>query len=115
MKKSLNSKRKWKNLKQILSQEEKHRQSTTKEDIPTCNFLFLVDSFLKDSSIAAHPPLLNPKKKYCDLTGLQCCYKDPKSLLFFHSKYEYRIISRELSPSAIREYLELRRGIIQLK
>jgi hypothetical protein len=45
MKKSLNSKRKWKNLKQILSQEEKHRQSatTTKEDIPTCKrFIYII-------------------------------------------------------------------------
>ena len=53
------------------------------------------------------PPSLKPPKRYCDITGLEAKYTDPKTHLRFRSKKEYAIIS-SLSPAQVGNLLEIR-------
>ena len=50
--------------------------------------LTLHDSACRYTGIEA-PPSLLPAKKYCDLTGLEAKYTDPKSKLRYFSATEY--------------------------
>lgn len=43
------------------------------------------------------PPSLLPPKKYCDITGLEAPYTDPKTTLRYHSKEIYGIINTLVS------------------
>ncbi|CED85635.1 Uncharacterized conserved protein [Phaffia rhodozyma] len=53
------------------------------------------------------PPSLLPPKKYCDITGLEAPYTDPKTALQYHSKEVYEII-KTLPRGADQQYLEIR-------
>lgn len=44
------------------------------------------------------PPSLLPAKKYCDITGLEAPYRDPKTGLQFHSKEIYGVIRTLVGP-----------------
>lgn len=64
------------------------------EDIPTY------------TSIEA-PPSLLPPRHYCDITGLEAPYTDPRTGLRYHDKSVYELI-KGLSPSVAKDYLAAR-------
>jgi INO80 complex subunit C len=94
-----------KNLKQILQDEQKAlaaqaAESTNGNDTPTTNKgpsvrgrsgRTLRVEGLQWSDIDA-PPSLLPQKKYCDITGLEGKYTDPKTKLRFHNSEVYAVI-----------------------
>ncbi|KAJ1922031.1 hypothetical protein H4219_000378 [Mycoemilia scoparia] len=59
------------------------------------------------------PPSLEPRKKYCDITGLEARYTDPKTNLRYHSAEVYSTIKR-LPPGAEQSYLALRNANVVL-
>jgi len=65
----------------------------------------------KEQYIAYHeyeaPPSLRPPKKYCDVTGLEAPYTDPKSRLRYHNADIYELL-KGFSSGAEQEYLSLR-------
>lgn len=65
----------------------------------------------KEDYIAYHeyeaPPSLRPSKKYCDVTGLEAPYTDPKSRLRYHNADIYELL-KQFSSGAEQEYLMLR-------
>ncbi|KAJ1850473.1 hypothetical protein LPJ57_008117, partial [Coemansia sp. RSA 486] len=86
------SNRRWKNLKQVVAQEE--QASDWPVDFPT------------HWNIDAAPSLL-PQKKYCDLTGLPAKYTDPKTNVRYHSAEVYQLV-KTLQPGSEQQYLALR-------
>ncbi|GBC06921.1 hypothetical protein RclHR1_07140008 [Rhizophagus clarus] len=90
--------KKFKTLKQILAAE---RNLNTPLDVPTY------------SNIEA-PPSIRPQKKYCDITGLEAKYTDPKTRLRYHSAEVYKEI-KQLAPGVIQDYLGLRHAAVVLR
>lgn len=91
-----------KNLKQILQDEQKAlaAQASESETANTSNAKASVRGRsnrtlrvegLQWSDIDA-PPSLIPQKKYCDITGLEGKYTDPKTKLRFHNAEVYAVI-----------------------
>ncbi|KAJ2857370.1 chromatin-remodeling complex subunit ies6 [Coemansia erecta] len=93
------SNRRWKNLKQIVVQEE--QASDWPVDFPT------------HWNIDAAPSLM-PQKKHCDLTGLPARYTDPKTNIRYHSAEVYQLI-KTLQPGSEQQYLALRNASVVLK
>lgn len=60
------------------------------------------------------PPSLLPKRKYCDVTGLEAHYTDPKTGLRYHSAQVYAFI-KKLSTAQIQECLSFRNAHVVLK
>ncbi|KNC99282.1 uncharacterized protein SPPG_05536 [Spizellomyces punctatus DAOM BR117] len=60
------------------------------------------------------PPSFLPQKKYCDVTGLEAPYTDPKTRLRYHNADVYQFI-RSLQPHHIQTYLELRNAAVNLR
>ncbi|KAJ3158168.1 chromatin-remodeling complex subunit ies6 [Geranomyces michiganensis] len=59
------------------------------------------------------PPSFKPAKKYCDITGLEAPYTDPKSGLRYHNSDVYQFI-RTLEPQHVQSYLSLRDAAVKL-
>ncbi|PKC74248.1 hypothetical protein RhiirA1_335316 [Rhizophagus irregularis] len=76
-------------------------------------FLYLIINFILDSNIEA-PPSIRPQKKYCDITGLEAKYTDPKTRLRYHSAEVYKEI-KQLAPGVIQDYLGLRHAAVVLR
>ncbi|KAF8557202.1 hypothetical protein OG21DRAFT_1407540, partial [Imleria badia] len=64
------------------------------EDVPT------------NTSLEA-PPSLLPPRHYCDITGLEAPYTDPRMGLRYHDKSVYDLI-KNLSPGVAKDYLSAR-------
>ncbi|GAA5887059.1 hypothetical protein JCM16303_007120 [Sporobolomyces ruberrimus] len=63
------------------------------------------------SSVEA-PPSLLPPKKYCDVTGLEAKYVDPKSTLRYHNPEIYELV-KTFQPAVIQAYLGVRgQGVV---
>ncbi|GAA6009008.1 hypothetical protein JCM11491_005710 [Sporobolomyces phaffii] len=63
------------------------------------------------SSVEA-PPSLLPPKKYCDVTGLEAKYVDPKSTLRYHNPEMYELV-KTFQPAVIQAYLGVRgQGVV---
>ncbi|TNY18338.1 hypothetical protein DMC30DRAFT_61534 [Rhodotorula diobovata] len=63
------------------------------------------------SSVEA-PPSLLPQKRYCDVTGLEAKYTDPKSTLRYHNPEVYEVL-RTFQPAVIQAYLAVRgQGVV---
>ncbi|KAJ3048624.1 chromatin-remodeling complex subunit ies6 [Rhizophlyctis rosea] len=60
------------------------------------------------------PPSVTPQKKYCDITGLEAPYTDPKTGLRYHNADIYQFI-KTLNQSAVQQYLALRNANVILK
>ncbi|CDR41038.1 RHTO0S05e11056g2_1 [Rhodotorula toruloides] len=59
-------------------------------------------------SIEATPSLM-PQKRYCDITGLEAKYVDPRTLLRYHSPSIFELIrSPSFQPAVVQAYLALR-------
>lgn len=106
-----------KNLKQILQDEQKALAalaaesseapigSTTKASVRGRSGRTLRVEGLQWSDIDA-PPSLLPQKKYCDITGLEGKYTDPKTKLRFHNSEVYAVI--QTLPASIDQEVFLR-------
>eukprot|EP01095_Lingulamoeba_sp_RSL-Kostka_P000132 TRINITY_DN1023_c0_g1_i1.p1 TRINITY_DN1023_c0_g1~~TRINITY_DN1023_c0_g1_i1.p1 ORF type:complete len:115 (+),score=13.44 TRINITY_DN1023_c0_g1_i1:58-402(+) len=92
--------RKQKNPKQVLKLESKR---FPKLDMNRPTYL----------SIKASPPL-KPTKKYCDISGLESKYTDPKTGLRFCNTSTFHII-QVLTSSDVQKYLGLRRAALFLR
>ncbi|GAA5939008.1 Ies6p [Sporobolomyces koalae] len=58
------------------------------------------------------PPSLMPPKKYCDVTGLEAKYVDPKSTLRYHNPEIYELV-KTFQPAVIQAYLGVRgQGVV---
>ena len=88
-----------KNLKQLLSAEA----ANPPKDVNTPTF----------TNIEATPSLL-PAKKYCDITGLEAQYTDPRTKLRYHNAEVYEVV-KSMSIDAAQAYLALRNSQIVLK
>ncbi|KAJ2783945.1 Co-chaperone [Coemansia javaensis] len=93
--------RRWKNLRQVVAQEQQAAATDWPVDFPT---YWAVDA----------PPSLLPQKKYCDVTGLPAPYTDPKTNVRYHSAEIYRFL-RSLPPGSEQQYLALRNASVALK
>ncbi|KAI6044585.1 hypothetical protein EDC04DRAFT_2889653 [Pisolithus marmoratus] len=96
------------------------RSAALDEDVPTCEYtvtrnlsrIFVGADIrngsvlLADTSIEA-PPSLLPPRHYCDITGLEAPYTDPRTGLRYHDKSVYELI-KGLSPSVAKDYLAAR-------
>lgn len=94
-----------KNLKQILQDEQKalaaqlaestinngSSDATKGASVKGRSSRTLRVEGLQWSDIDA-PPSLLPQKKYCDITGLEAKYTDPKTKLRFHNSEVYAVI-----------------------
>ncbi|KAH8928123.1 hypothetical protein BT69DRAFT_1277323 [Atractiella rhizophila] len=113
--------RKNKNLKQILTQERERAAAIRAEREAKKNSTAGEDVVMEDQEdggdwMCYHnyqaPPSLLPPKKYCDVTGLEAKYVDPKTQLRYHSVEIYEVI-KGFHPHTIQSYLELRgRGVV---
>ncbi|KAG2227138.1 hypothetical protein INT45_003868, partial [Circinella minor] len=90
--------KKSKNLKQILAAE---RTQELALDVPTYQNIEC-------------PPSVLPQKKYCDVTGLEAKYTDPKTGLRYHNSEIYQFI-RTLSVPNVQAYLASRNAAVVLK
>lgn len=94
-------------------------------DIPTCKSCLSVNKAVQ-SYILIHiyltkldeniecPPSILPQKKYCDITGLDAKYTDPKTGLRYHSAEIYQFI-RTLGVPNVQAYLASRNAAVVLK
>lgn len=60
------------------------------------------------------PPSILPQKKYCDVTGLEAKYTDPKTGLRYHNAEIYQFI-RTLNVPSVQAYLGSRNAAVVLK
>ncbi|KAJ9063491.1 Co-chaperone [Entomophthora muscae] len=60
------------------------------------------------------PPSLIPPKKYCDITGLEAPYLDPKTRLRYHSAEIYQVI-KTFPLETPQDYLSIRNAAVILK
>ncbi|KAJ1928022.1 Co-chaperone [Tieghemiomyces parasiticus] len=91
--------KKYRSLKQVLALEKNNNPYPV--DFPTF------------WSIEA-PPSLLPATKYCDITGYEALYTDPKSNLRYHNVEIYQYI-QELPRGTEQQYLELRNAHVVLR
>ncbi|PHZ12115.1 uncharacterized protein RHIMIDRAFT_140363 [Rhizopus microsporus ATCC 52813] len=92
------SAKKSKNLKQILAMERERQLAL---DIPTYENIEC-------------PPSVLPQRKYCDITGLDAKYTDPKTGLRYHNAEIYQFI-RTLGVPNVQAYLSSRNAAVVLK
>jgi INO80 complex subunit C len=69
--------------------------------------------FLIDQGIEAGPSL-QPRRKYCDITGFETNYIDPRSGLRYYNSEIYKII-QNLSEPIKNQYLSLRKALFIIK
>lgn len=91
--------KKQRNLKQLLASE----QANPPKDVNAATFL----------NIEATPSLL-PAKKFCDITGLEAYYTDPRTKLRYHNAEVYEVI-KGMSIDHAQSFLSLRNSQIVLK
>lgn len=60
------------------------------------------------------PPSIRPIKKYCDITGLDAKYTDPKTGLRYHNAEVYQFI-KGLGVSSVQAYLGSRNAAVVLR
>jgi len=115
-----NVNRRTKNLKTILGQErererverERRRQErdqamdVDEDEVPKEVNVEAMEDIPTYLSIEASPSVL-PQRHYCDITGLEAPYTDPRTGLRYHDKSVYELI-KNLSPSAAKDYLAAR-------
>lgn len=74
-----------------------------------CKFIY----YNLDQNIEAGPTLL-PKKKYCDVTGFESNYTDPRTGLRYYDSEIYKIACT-LSEPIKNQYLSLRKALFVIK
>ncbi|GAB5369245.1 hypothetical protein AAMO2058_001389000 [Amorphochlora amoebiformis] len=87
----------WKNLRQTIAIEN---YSRVPPNVPTY------------ASIQVGPSVL-PAKKYCDITGYEAKYREPRSGLLYASAKHYRTV-KDMPPTVKEQHLKLRGANIKL-
>eukprot|EP00250_Pteridium_aquilinum_P002703 c12927_g1_i1 orf=74-562(+) len=90
--------RHWKHLKQMLQAENYHLYPANEP-----NYI----------NIEA-PPSMYPAKKYCDISGFEAPYTDPRTKLHFANTEVFKQI-RSLPNEYVQQYLALRNAQVVLK
>ncbi|KAG0256762.1 hypothetical protein DFQ27_005517 [Actinomortierella ambigua] len=90
--------KKTKNFKQIITMEK------SKEWKPNTPTFWNIEAL----------PSMIPPKKYCDITGLEARYTDPKTRLRYHSVEVYQLIKNQ-PIGVVQLYLGLRNAAVVLK
>ncbi|KAF9974424.1 hypothetical protein BGZ73_002192 [Actinomortierella ambigua] len=90
--------KKTKNFKQIITMEK------SKEWKPNTPTFWNIEAL----------PSMTPQKKYCDITGLEARYTDPKTRLRYHSAEVYQLIKNQ-PIGVVQMYLGLRNAAVVLK
>ncbi|KAG0048505.1 chromatin-remodeling complex subunit ies6 [Gryganskiella cystojenkinii] len=90
--------KKTKNLKQIITLEKAKEWKTS---TPT---YWNIEAL----------PSMTPQKKYCDITGLEAKYTDPKTRLRYHSTEVYQSIKNQ-PIGVVQQFLGLRNAAVVLK
>ncbi|KAK9816764.1 hypothetical protein WJX72_004875 [[Myrmecia] bisecta] len=86
--------------------KDQHHWRRLKIIIPQENYQTLPPSEPTYVNIAA-PPSTLPSKKYCDLTGQEAQYNEPKTKIHYASADQFAVI-RALPEETVRRCLELR-------
>merc|ERR1712230_336175 len=100
-----NANRRNKTVKQITAGERERLDKLAKLEAD-------VDAYKRESlafTTIDAPPSLIPAKRYCDVTGLEAPYTDPKALIRYHNAEIYSEVIKTLSPSVVQAYLAVRR------
>lgn len=66
-----------------------------------------------DNGLEAGPSIL-PKKKYCDITGLESKYTDPRSGLRYYNSDIFKLVQNFTEPQK-NQYLSLRKALFLIK
>ncbi|XP_042506828.1 INO80 complex subunit C [Macadamia integrifolia] len=90
--------RHWKHLKQILQAENYQ------------TFLFNEPNYVNIES----PPSIYPSKKFCDITGFEAPYVDPRTNLRYANADVFKLI-RSLPSEYVQRYLALRNAAVVLR
>ncbi|KAJ7558095.1 hypothetical protein O6H91_04G024700 [Diphasiastrum complanatum] len=90
--------RHWKHLKQIVQAENYHLSAANE-----ANYMNIES-----------PPSMYPSKKYCDITGFETPYTDPRTKLHFANAEVFKQI-RALPNEYVQGYLALRNAAVVLK
>ncbi|KAG9311210.1 hypothetical protein JVU11DRAFT_8285 [Chiua virens] len=111
-----NTNRRTKNLKTVLGQERERERAERERRRAARDLVNAMDvdeeggvgqeEIPTYTSIEA-PPSLLPQRHYCDITGLEAPYTDPRTGLRYHDKSVYDLI-KHLSPSVAKDYLSAR-------
>ncbi|KAJ3676633.1 hypothetical protein LUZ60_004045 [Juncus effusus] len=88
----------WKHLKQLLQAE---------------NFISLPHDEPNYLNIEA-PPSIYPSKKYCDITGFEAAYVDPRTKMRYTDPDAFRRV-RNLPNEQVQRYLSLRNAAVVFK
>ncbi|GAA5915167.1 hypothetical protein JCM6882_001127 [Rhodosporidiobolus microsporus] len=83
--------------------EEKKEQRRQRREVA---FQRVMEDVVSYATIEA-PPSLLPQKRYCDVTGLEAKYTDPKSTLRYHNPEVYDVL-KTFQPAMIQAYLAVR-------
>ncbi|KAM0791166.1 hypothetical protein ACM66B_005650 [Microbotryomycetes sp. NB124-2] len=89
-------------VEQKLQQQKLEREQNPDQHLPEVVSFMTVDA----------APSVIPPKKYCDITGLEGKYVDPKSTLRYHNAEVYEVI-KTFQPGVSQAYLSLRgQGVV---
>jgi INO80 complex subunit C len=77
------------------------------------NTCILLNLIFIDNSLEAGPSVL-PKKKYCDVTGLESKYVDPRSGLRYYNSDIFKLVQNFTEPLK-NQYLSLRKALFIIK
>lgn len=73
----------------------------------------MYDNFKKDNSIDAGPTVM-PKNKYCDITGFESNYRDPRTGLRYFNSEIFKIVNSLAEPIK-NQYLSIRKALFIIK
>ncbi|GAA5901097.1 Ies6p [Sporobolomyces salmoneus] len=95
---------------EMLTEEEREKRRKKREE-QELELMKAFSDVVSYSSVEA-PPSLLPPKKYCDVTGLEAKYVDPKSTLRYHNPEIYELV-KSFQPAVIQAYLGVRgQGVV---
>jgi INO80 complex subunit C len=69
--------------------------------------------YILDQNLEVGPSIF-PKKKYCDITGLECKYSDPKTGLRYYNAEIFKLIQNLPEPFK-NQYLTIRKALFTIK
>ncbi|KAK4051097.1 chromatin-remodeling complex subunit ies6 [Microbotryomycetes sp. JL221] len=102
-----------KNLKQVLLIERERVETKLQQQKLENNQTNYQDQVVSFMTVDAAPSVI-PPKKYCDITGLEAHYVDPKSNLRYHNSEIYQLI-KTFQPGVSQAYLSLRGQAVVLR
>jgi hypothetical protein len=84
--------RRIKTLKQILQQELVARKTAMAKAVDATDTVVPTQSVVLSWNEIEAPPSVLPQKKYCDITGLEAKYQDPKTRLRYNNREIFHVV-----------------------